>query len=128
LKKEKKLKEGAMGRFGRYLRELRESTGMRIKKLADELGWTAVYISDIELGRRNPPSAEKIIKIASVIGVDSTKLLDLADQEKKKVVLDLDEERPSRVEVALMLARSWDGLTDDEVAEMKELLNRRAKK
>lgn len=114
-----------MERFGRYLRELREGTGMRIKELADKMGWTAVYVSDIELGRRNPPSSQKIRQIASLLNVDPTKLLDLADKEKKKVVLDLDEESPGRMEVALMLARSWEGLTDEEIEEMKTFLKRR---
>ena len=117
-----------MAPFGRFLRELRESAGMRIKDLAQKMGWTTVYISDIELGRRNPPSPAKIRQIASVLGVDPTELLDLADKEKKRVVLDLDEESPGRMGFALTLARSWDGLTDDEIAEMKEILNRRAKR
>ncbi len=114
-----------MTHFGRYLRELRERTGMRIKDLAKKMKWTAVYISDIELGRRNPPSPEKIREIASILGTNPDKLLDMADKERKKVVLDLDEESPGRMEVALMLARSWDGLTDDEIEQMKTILSRR---
>lgn len=116
-----------MEHFGRYLRALRESTGMRIKELANEIGWTSVYISDIELGRRNPPSAEKIGQIASVLGVDPKKLLDLADKEKKRVILDLDEGNPGRMDLALMLARSWDGLTEEEVEQVKAILNRRGR-
>lgn len=117
-----------MERFGRYLRRLRENAGMRLKDLADKMDWTPVYVSDIELGRRNPPSPEKIRQIASVLGVDYQELLNLADQEKKKVVLDLDNERPRRTEMALMLARSWDGLAEDEIEEMKVILSRRIKR
>lgn len=116
-----------MGIFGRYLRELRESTGKRIKDLAQEMGWTTVYISDIELGRRNPPSPAKIRQIASVLGVDPRELLNLADKEKKQVVLDLDDESPNRMDFALMLARSWNGLSDDVAEELKEILSRRGK-
>jgi transcriptional regulator with XRE-family HTH domain len=114
-----------MKQFGRYLRELREKSGKRIKDLANEVEWTSVYVSDIELGRRNPPSPQKIRQIAAILGADPKTLLDLADREKKRVVLDLDEESPDRMEVALMLARSWDGLDDEEIRDMKTILNRR---
>lgn len=117
-----------MERFGRYLRELRERTGMRMKEMADEMGWTSVYISDIERGRRNPPSPAKIGKIAEILGVDSKKLLDLANKERMRVVLDLDEESPACMDFALMLSRSWEGMTDDEAEELKDILSRRLKK
>jgi transcriptional regulator with XRE-family HTH domain len=117
-----------MERFGRYLRELRERAGMRMKELANEMRWTSVYVSDIERGRRNPPSPAKIVKIAEILGVDSEKLLDLANKERKKVVLDLDEESPACMDFALMLARSWDGMTDDEAKQLKDILNKRMKK
>lgn len=117
-----------MERFGRYLRELRERAGMRMKELADKMGWTSVYVSDIERGRRNPPSPAKIVKIGEILGVDSKQLLDLANKERRRVVLDLDEESPARMDFALMLARSWDGMTDDEAEELKDILNRRLKK
>jgi len=117
-----------MASFGRYLRDLRVRTGMRMKTLADEMGWTSVYVSDIERGRRNPPSPENIVRIAEILGVDSSKLLDLANTEKKRVVLDLDEDSPIRMDFALMLARSWDGITDEEAEQLKDILRRRPKK
>jgi len=113
--------------FGKHLRELRERAGIRIKDLAQAMNWTTVYISDIELGRRNPPSPAKIRQIASVLRVDPTELLDLANKERKKVVLDLDEESPNRMNLALMLARSWEGLPDDVANELNEILSRRTK-
>lgn len=117
-----------MSSFGRYLRDLRERAGMRLKNLADEMEWTAVYLSDIERGRRNPPSPEKIVRIAEILGVDSEELIDLANKEKKRVVLDLNEDSPVRMDFALMLARSWDGITDDEAEQLKDILRRRPKK
>ncbi|MBW1918510.1 MAG: helix-turn-helix domain-containing protein [Deltaproteobacteria bacterium] len=116
-----------MALFGKHLRELRERAGIRIKDLAQAMNWTTVYISDIELGRRNPPSPAKIRQIASVLRVDPTELLDLANKERKKVVLDLDEESPNRMNLALMLARSWEGLPDDVANELNEILSRRTK-
>lgn len=119
-----------MESFGRHLRGLRVRAGLKLKDLAEKMNWSSVYVSDIEMGRRNPPSPEKINQIASALGIDPKELLDLADKEMKKVVLDLDHESPKRTEMALMLARSWDGLTEEELEEMqrevKRILDRRA--
>jgi len=112
-------------RFGERLRELREASRKRLKDLADVMGWSAVYVSDIELGRRNPPSPEHIRKISEFLGVNPKELFDLADREMKRVELELDEQNPDRTEMALMLARSWDGLTEDDVIQIKEILNRK---
>ena len=41
-----------MERNGAYLRCVRQSGGMSLRAFADRCGWSAPYISDIELGRR----------------------------------------------------------------------------
>lgn len=117
--------ERAKKRFGERLRELREESRKRLKDLAEVMGWSTVYVSDIELGRRNPPAPEHIRKMGNFFGVSPKELLDLADREMQRVELDLNEENPSRTEMALMLARSWDGLSEEEVSQIKEILDRK---
>ncbi|MHC1743952.1 MAG: helix-turn-helix domain-containing protein [Syntrophobacteraceae bacterium] len=117
--------DAARRRFGQRLRELREASRKRLKDLAEVMEWSTVYVSDIELGRRNPPSPENIRKMSISLGVDPKELLDLADREMKRVELELDDGRPNRTEMALMLARSWDGLSEEEVTEIKGILNRK---
>lgn len=46
--------------FGLYLRKLREDRNLRQADLAEKIGVSPVYISDIERGRRNPPDSEKL--------------------------------------------------------------------
>ena len=46
--------------FGLYLRKLREARNLRQIDLAEKIGVSTVYISDIERGRRNPPDSEKL--------------------------------------------------------------------
>lgn len=120
-----------MKRFGVRLRELREGSRKRLKDLADALDCSVVYISDVELGRRNPPSAERIKKIASFLEIKPTELLNLADNERKRIELDLNDSKPKHVKAALLLARSWEHLTDDEVESLEQeieiILNRRRK-
>lgn len=109
-----------MKRFGERLRELREGSKKRLKDLADALDCSVVYVSDIELGRRNPPSAERIIKIAKFLKKDPTELLNLADNERKRIELDINENKPKHAKTALLLARSWDHLTDDQVENLEQ--------
>lgn len=120
-----------MKRFGEKLRELREGSKKRLKDLADALDCSVVYVSDVELGRRNPPSAERIKKIASFLKKDPTELLDLAAHERRRIELEINENKPKHAKAALLLARQWDHFTDDEIErleqDLKSILNRRKK-
>ena len=109
-------------KFGRRVRQLREEREMHLSDLAKAMGWSSVYMSDIELGHRNPPSLEKILKIAETLKTDSAELIDLAAKTKKKVEIDLEGVQPHRAEMASMLARSLSGLNDEEVEKIKEIL------
>ncbi|MBQ7609083.1 MAG: helix-turn-helix transcriptional regulator [Desulfovibrionaceae bacterium] len=58
-----------MPTFGPTIRKLREGLNKSMKDLANLLGVSVVYISDIERGRRNPPQGEKLHKIAEFLSV-----------------------------------------------------------
>jgi transcriptional regulator with XRE-family HTH domain len=111
-----------MNRFGQRLRQARERNGMRLKDLADALGWSVVYLSDIELGRRNPPATDKIFALAALLHEPTEEFLNSADTDRQRVELELDERRPHLTEAALMLARSWNGLSDDDALLIKQIL------
>jgi transcriptional regulator with XRE-family HTH domain len=119
----------AMQKFGERLRELREGSKKRLKDLADAMGCSVVYASDVELGRRTPPSTEKILKIARFLKTDPKELLNLADSARRRIELDLNDSKPKHAKAALLLARSWENLTDDEVERLEQdlesILNRR---
>lgn len=38
---------------GRIIRQRREKSGMSLRRLAKEMGYSAPFVSDLELGRRN---------------------------------------------------------------------------
>lgn len=113
--------------FGEMVRDLRVKKKMHLSRLAEALNCSVVYVSDIERDRRNPPSFDKIITIAETLGVDPNQLLKLAAQTKKKVELEIDNVDEKRESTALMLARSWKKLEDDEIEEIKKILARRQK-
>jgi len=87
------------GEFGKYIDSIRRGRGfngddIKLKDIADAMGMTASYLSDIIKGRRNPPEMQIIEKIALVLKLSSdekNELLDLAGRERDGAAPDLPE-------------------------------------
>ena len=69
--------------FGEKIRTLRKDRGLTLDQLAEKTESSKSYIWELE--NKNPPrpSAEKIAKIAGVLGVTSDYLMDDKDQNKE---------------------------------------------
>ena len=87
------------GEFGAYIDNKRKGRGMggediRLKEIADAMGMTASYLSDIVKGRRNPPDMQILDKIAIVLRLapdEKEEMLDLAGRERDTAAPDLPE-------------------------------------
>lgn len=66
------------------LTKLRESKGWSQQKLADESGVSQAYISELELGRKNP-TVKILQKLSQALEVPISKLLE-PEETKKEVV------------------------------------------
>jgi transcriptional regulator with XRE-family HTH domain len=64
--------------FGERLRQLRLERRMNQRTLAAHVGIDFTYLSKIENGRLDPPSADTIMKLAKALGVHPDELLVLA--------------------------------------------------
>jgi transcriptional regulator with XRE-family HTH domain len=71
--------------FGERLRQLRREQRMNQRTLAARVGIDFTYLSKIENGRMDPPSAETIVRLAQALGAHPDELLLLA----RKVPQDL---------------------------------------
>lgn len=60
-------------KFGEKVRELREIKDLSLRDLAEKIGCSAAFLSDVELGRRHP-SDELFKKLAKVLGTTSEEL------------------------------------------------------
>ena len=60
---------------GRRIRALRESTGMSLRWLATQMGFSAPFISDLELGRRNwtEYNFNKAVRLLTLSGQQTTR-------------------------------------------------------
>lgn len=110
--------------FGDLLRGLRERAGKTLKDLAEPMGWSIVYLSDIERGKRNPPNTGDILKIALNLEVQATELLDSANRQRNRVELNFGGDDCVVTDAALMLARRWTDLTEDEAREIMKILDK----
>ena len=80
--------------FGKYLRQLREEKGLRQADLAETIGVTAVYICDIEKGKRNPPDFAKLRLLAGRLDLSPDKtanFYDLAGIARGEIAPDIFE-------------------------------------
>lgn len=69
--------------FGQRVRELREAKrksdpAFSLRRFAQEIDVSAAYLSKVEMGEALPPKAEKIQKMAELLGVNADELLALA--------------------------------------------------
>ncbi len=79
--------------FGNYLFKKRSALMVQ-RELADRIGVSVAYISDVENGRRDPPPYEKLLLIADVLnlkGQDRLLFFDLAGKGRREVSPDLPE-------------------------------------
>lgn len=117
-----------MGIFGEHVRRLREQASKSMRAMADAVGVSVVYISDIERGRRNPPQGEKLARMAQCLEVDVNDLEEIAAKERRRVELELSEQDSVISDAALTLARRWDSITSEEASQIIKLLSKEERK
>lgn len=101
------------GEFGAYIAEKRIEKDVKLKKIAEALGMSITYLSDIIKGRRNPPEAKEIGIIAEVLQLSDEErdlIFDLAGRERKQVSPDLPDyimdESMQELRIALRKAKN----------------------
>lgn len=66
--------------FGAFIQQKREAMGITQTRLANEVGITPPYISQIETEYAPPPSESVVRRIAQILGEDENQLLNLANE------------------------------------------------
>ena len=117
--------------FGAFIARKRLEKDIKLRPIADQLGVSVTYLSDIIKGRRNPPDIEGLEILAKVLNLseeEREEMLDLAGKERNQVSPDLpeyimDESLPS-ARVALRRAKSH-GLGEDFWQEVNQIIDKR---
>ena len=119
------------GEFGAFIARKRLEKDIKLRPIAEKLGVSVTYLSDIIKGRRNPPDIDGLEKLAQALNLNEQEreeMLDLAGRERKQVSPDqpdyiMDESLPN-ARVALRRAKSQ-GLGDDFWQEVNQIIDKR---
>jgi PTS system nitrogen regulatory IIA component len=103
--------------FGATLRLLRLDAGFTLRELATKIGVSNAYLSRVENGHDSPPSLDRLIALARVLGLPPATLVELADRllpfatdyldrtpAAKELMLEILRRNPSPMDIARVRA------------------------
>ena len=120
--------------FADYLKQKRIEKGINLRTLAELVNIAPAYLSDIEKGKRNSPSPDKMDKIAEVLGLTEEEIYimqDLAADDRPNCVApDISEyvSNNENVRVALRKARELHISNQEWIKIIEEIEKNREKK
>lgn len=82
-------------KFGDIIRNARKEKKLTLDEVGKAVGWSAVYVHDVEKGNR--PATQDvavIVKLSETLGLDAVELMECSISERNKVVLDLGIDAP----------------------------------
>ena len=96
--------------FGEYIYNKRLEKDISLRRMAEMLGYSAPFWSEVEKGKKNPPSLDKlqqIVKILSLTDDETTQLYDLAMKRRDTIPPDIPAyiSENEIIKVALRAAR-----------------------
>ncbi len=110
-----------MGTFGDALKEARKAQRLTLRKISETIGLSIGYISDIEQGRRLPPSADIIDNLERLLKTSKGSLKALANEAKKIAPKSMAQRIASAPKLSEVLMRADADLTEDQFKELMDL-------
>ncbi len=119
----------AYANFGDFISKKRIEKGITLRGMADMLGISAPFLTDVEKDRRNPMDMEKLNLLADILDLSKEEndlMFDLAGKKRNVVAPDLPEYIMERdyVSAALRTARDL-GAGEEEWNRFVEELKKR---
>ena len=114
--------------FGSKVRELRERHGLAQRQLAERLGVSPAYLSQLESGKKGRPSDRLIHAICHQFGLiwdDADDLFLLADSSRRVVKIDTTKLDAHKTEAAKLFAEKLSGLSNKQLNQLMSVLEGR---
>lgn len=116
--------------FGDFISRKRIEKKITIRKMADMLGVSAPFLTDVEKDRRNPFDIEKLNQLAHILELtkeEKDEMFNLAGKKRNAVAPDLPEYIMQRdyVSAALRTARDLDAGEEEWQRFVEELKKRK---
>lgn len=105
--------------FGKALREKRIAKGFSLRKFAELVGVSPTYLSQVEQGNVDPPTADRVKRMAELLGENPDQWIALAGRvaEDLPAIIHEDTEFPD-------LLRAASGLTAEQLRKLQEVAKR----
>lgn len=97
--------------FGARLRRYREAKGLTLQQVADKVGCTKAYIWELEMKDGQRPTAERIQKIAQLLGVTMEDVMGTPM-----------EQAPEASPEDIVFFREYAGMTEEEKDRYRQML------
>jgi transcriptional regulator with XRE-family HTH domain len=102
--------------FGQVLREKRMEKGFSLRKFAQLVGVSPTYLSQVEQSNVDPPTAERVRRMAEILGEDVDEWCALAGRLSEDLP-EIIREEPKGVPDLLRAVR---GMTADQLRRVRE--------
>lgn len=106
--------------FGAVLRGKRLDKKISLRKFAEMIGVSSTYLSQVEQDRYDPPTADRVTKIAKIFDEDADEWIGLAG----RVPDDIDDIVRSHPKEMPELMRAAKGLTPEQFARLQQTIAR----
>jgi len=113
--------------FGERIRQLRQQKQVTMKEMAEAIGVSAAYLSALEHGNRGRPSwylLQRTISYFNIIWDDAEELVKLARLSHPKITIDTSGLSPQATELANRLADEIKDMTDEQLHQHLQLLEK----
>ncbi|MBQ7207540.1 MAG: helix-turn-helix domain-containing protein [Lentisphaeria bacterium] len=110
--------------FGRELRKIRLETGEVLKDMADKLGFTASYLSAIEVGKR--VASDKVLaKLQEIYRLPEERMDELkkaVEQDMPKIEINLNDTSSNQRKTVIAFARTFRSLDAKTMEDILKLV------
>src|SRR5438876_722825 len=106
--------------FGKALREKRIEKGYSLRKFAELVGVSPTYLSQVEQSNVDPPTADRVKRVAELFGENPDEWIALAGRVSEDLPAIINEV-PTQYPDLLREAR---GLTADQLRRLRETVKR----
>ena len=107
---------GKQKTFGEWLREKRVAKGFTLRKFAEKVGISPTYLSHVEQGQADPPTAERVRTMAELLEENADQMIAMAGRVPEDLP-GIIQRRPTQVP---NLLREVNGLTTEQLQELME--------
>lgn len=111
--------------FGELIRSARRRLNKSLQDVADALGVTAVYVSEVERGKRPPFTTERLPSLSRVLHLDLQVLLTTAWAEKGMIDWDPSSASDKQIQALVELARG--GFSESELDDILRIATKKQK-